>query len=91
MSHLNSNRESNIIPVVLGSDESYLKIDELAKILNVKPETVMDWSRRYEDFPSINLPGSVRIRASDVMEWLKQFKKPLRKRRQEKRESNIST
>ena len=63
-------------PEILGSGEPYLKLGELSRILNVKPETIVDWSRRYEDFPCLALPGSIRIRASEVVEWLKQFKKP---------------
>jgi hypothetical protein len=69
-----SKRREKPAPEILGSDEPYLKLSELSHILNVKPDTIIDWSRRYEDFPCLALPGSIRIRASEVVEWLKQFK-----------------
>ena len=58
---------------LLGSSEPFLKPEELAALLSVKPSTIADWSRRYEDFPHINLPGSIRVRRSEVEAWLKQF------------------
>jgi hypothetical protein len=54
-----------------GSDEPYVRPEDLSKILNVKPDTIGDWARRYEDFPCLILPGSIRMRVSEVEKWLK--------------------
>ena len=57
-----------------GSSEPYVKLEEMAKILRIKPETIADWVRRYEDFPHLDLPGNIRLRPSEVESWLKTFK-----------------
>ena len=54
-----------------GSAERYVKLEELAQTLSVKPATIADWARRYPNFPKLELPGSIRVRASDVEAWLK--------------------
>jgi hypothetical protein len=56
-----------------GSSEPYVRPEDLAKVLNVKPDTICDWARRYEDFPHLTLPGSLRFRVSEVEEWLKRL------------------
>ena len=56
-----------------GSSEPYVRPEDLAKILNVKPDTIGDWCRRYPDFPHLALPGSLRMRVSDVEVWLKKL------------------
>ena len=56
-----------------GSSEPYVRPEDLAKILNVKPDTIGDWARRYEDFPHLVLPGSLRMRVSEVESWLKRL------------------
>jgi predicted DNA-binding transcriptional regulator AlpA len=53
--------------------EPFLKPEELAKLLSVKTATIADWSRRYADFPHINLPGSIRVQRSKVEQWLNRF------------------
>jgi hypothetical protein len=53
--------------------EPFLKPEELAKLLSVKTATIADWSRRYSDFPHLNLPGSIRVRRSEVENWLARF------------------
>lgn len=56
-----------------GSSEPYVKTEELAVILRVRPDTIVDWSKRYPDFPALRLPGVLRMRVSEVERWLKQF------------------
>jgi predicted DNA-binding transcriptional regulator AlpA len=56
-----------------GSPEPYIKARELAKMLSIKEGTIQDWYRRYPDFPCIKLPGSIRVRASEVRAWLDKF------------------
>jgi hypothetical protein len=56
-----------------GSTEPYLRPRDLAKLLDVKEKTFGDWFRRYPDFPAIQLPGSIRIRASELKKWLDQL------------------
>ena len=53
-----------------GSDESYVHPRELETLLNIKERTILDWARRYADFPFTQLPGSIRVRPSEVMAWL---------------------
>jgi hypothetical protein len=56
-----------------GSAEPYIKTEELASILRVRPDTIVDWSKRYPDFPTLRLPGVLRMRVSEVEKWLEQF------------------
>jgi excisionase family DNA binding protein len=58
---------------VKGSTAPFLKSEELAKLLRVKPQTVLDWARRSPNFPHTMLPGSIRVRLSEVEKWLEQF------------------
>jgi hypothetical protein len=37
--------------------EPFLKPEELANLLSVKPATIAGWSRRYGDFPHIQFTG----------------------------------
>ena len=55
------------------NDEGYLKPEELAVILRVKPTTILTWARMYKDFPALRLPGSIRVKRSAVDAWLKKF------------------
>jgi predicted DNA-binding transcriptional regulator AlpA len=62
-------------PIIIdGSSEPYIRTEDLAKMLNVKPQTIGDWCRRYPDFPHILLPGSIRVRVSEVEAWLEKLK-----------------
>jgi excisionase family DNA binding protein len=56
-----------------GSEEPYLRPVQLARILNVKSDTIIDWCRRHPALPHLQLPGSIRIRKSDFEAWLKKF------------------
>jgi hypothetical protein len=56
-----------------GSAESYIRVEDLAKILDVKPRTILDWSHRYPDFPMLRTPGMIRVRATEVSEWLRRI------------------
>jgi predicted DNA-binding transcriptional regulator AlpA len=56
-----------------GSPEPYLKARDLATMLSIKEGTIQDWYRRHPDFPAIRLPGSIRVRASEVRAWLDKF------------------
>jgi hypothetical protein len=56
--------------IIDGSTEEYLRPRDLAKLLNIKEKTVGDWFRRYPNFPALQLPGSIRIRASELKKWL---------------------
>jgi predicted DNA-binding transcriptional regulator AlpA len=56
-----------------GSPEPYIKARELATMLSITEDTIKDWYRRYPDFPAIRLPGSIRMRASEVRTWLEKF------------------
>jgi Helix-turn-helix domain len=55
------------------SSEAYIKTEELAGMLRVRPDTIVDWSKRYPDFPALRLPGVLRMRVSEVEKWLEQF------------------
>jgi hypothetical protein len=57
------------------SDEPYLRPEQLAELLNVKTSTVINWARAYSDFPHLVLPGSIRIRLSEVSSWLERFQR----------------
>jgi hypothetical protein len=65
----------NLLDKLAGSDEPFLTTREIAKKLKVSERAVCDWARRYQDFPSIALPGSLRVRLSEVADWLEQFQK----------------
>jgi hypothetical protein len=56
-----------------GSAEPYLKPEELAQLLNIRAETICEWSRKYPNFPALRLPGVIRVRVTELEEWLKQF------------------
>jgi transposase len=56
-----------------GSTEKFVRVEEIARILGVKPRTIIDWARRYEDFPMIQLPGSIRVRPSELTAWLQKL------------------
>jgi hypothetical protein len=58
-----------------GSAEPYVKPRELARMLSIQEGTIQDWYRRYVDFPAIQLPGSIRVRPSEVRAWLEKFTK----------------
>jgi predicted DNA-binding transcriptional regulator AlpA len=57
------------------TDEPYLKPEEVAELIRVKPSTIVSWARQYSDFPHLGLPGSIRIRLSEVTAWLEQFQR----------------
>jgi hypothetical protein len=59
---------------IFGSNEPYVSPTELAKLFNIRSETVSDWLSRYSDFPAVRLPGVIRMRASEIERWLGQFK-----------------
>jgi hypothetical protein len=42
---------------IFGSNEPYVSPTELAKLFNIRSETVSDWLSRYSDFPAVRLPG----------------------------------
>jgi hypothetical protein len=64
----------NPIPIELyGSSERYVSLEELYAILRIPTDTIGDWARRYRTFPALRTPGSIRVRVSEVEEWLKQF------------------
>ena len=60
-----------------GSEEPYLKPVQLARVLNVKSETIIDWCRRHPDLPHLQLPGSIRIRKSDFEACFRNFNQPM--------------
>jgi len=55
------------------SSERYVKVEEIAAFLSVKPQTILDWAKRYDDFPAVQLPGSIRVRPSEVTAWLQKL------------------
>jgi hypothetical protein len=57
------------------STEPYLTSNELAARFALKERTVRDWHARYPDFPALKMPGTIRIRVSDFLAWLEQFKR----------------
>ncbi len=65
----------NLLDKLTGSDEPFLTTREIAKKLKVSERAVCDWARRYQDFPSLALPGAIRVRLSEVATWLEQFQK----------------
>jgi hypothetical protein len=58
---------------LLDNTELLVSAAEVAKILEVNAKTVTEWARNYPDFPAVRLPGVVRMRLSEVAEWLQQF------------------
>jgi hypothetical protein len=56
-----------------GSSEPYISLEELYSILRIPTDTIGDWARRYKTFPALRTPGSIRVRISEVEDWLKQF------------------
>jgi predicted DNA-binding transcriptional regulator AlpA len=66
------NPENPIIEFA-GSAERYVKVEEIASFLSVKPQTILDWAKRYDDFPMVQLPGSIRVRPSEVTAWLEKL------------------
>jgi hypothetical protein len=56
-----------------GSSEPYISLEELYSILRIPTDTIGDWARRYKSFPALRTPGSIRVRISEVEDWLKQF------------------
>jgi hypothetical protein len=65
-------KRSNIVELA-GSTEKFVKVEEIAAMLEVKSQTIIDWARRYDDFPAIQLPGSLRVRPSEVARWLQRL------------------
>ena len=59
-----------------GSDETYVTAQELGKVLHLSAETLIIWSRKFQDFPCLILPsGLLRFRATEVEAWLRNFHK----------------
>jgi hypothetical protein len=56
-----------------GSSERFVKVEQIASFLSVKPQTILDWAKRYDDFPMVQLPGSIRVRPSEVTAWLEKL------------------
>ncbi len=74
MKEVSSNAKIQPIALKLfGSPEPYVSLEELYTILRVPPDTIGDWARRYITFPALRTPGSIRVRISQVEDWLKQF------------------
>jgi hypothetical protein len=66
--------EINPITIELyGSSEPYISLEELYAILRIPTDTIGDWARRYKTFPALRTPGSIRVRISEVENWLNQF------------------
>jgi hypothetical protein len=63
----------SILDGLLGDQpDNFESPTKLAQLIGVKPDTIGDWCRRYpEALPCIKLPGSVRIRRADLIEFLK--------------------
>jgi hypothetical protein len=62
-------------PIIIdGSSEPYVRLEDLARVLSIKSETLSDWCRRYPNFPHLMLPGSIRVRVSEVEAWLENLK-----------------
>ena len=55
--------------------EPYITTKELAERFSLKTKTIRDWNTRYADFPSLKMPGEIRIRVSDFLTWIEQFKR----------------
>jgi hypothetical protein len=60
-------------PDLLNKQEPLVSAGELSRMLNVAPGTVLDWAQHYPDFPGLHLPGAIRMRTSEVVNWLHQF------------------
>jgi hypothetical protein len=68
---------------IFGSDEPYVSPTEVAALFNIRSETVSDWLTRYPDFPAVRLPGVIRMRVSEIEQWLRQFKATPKRKSQE--------
>lgn len=60
---------------VMDNIEAHISPRELAQYLNIKERTVQHWTRYYTDFPVLRLPGGLRFKRSQVINWLDQFQK----------------
>ena len=68
-------KEGNPVSIRASNEESFQKLADLAHLLGIKYETILDWTKR-DDFPTLRLPSALRVRASDVAKWLEQFQNP---------------
>jgi hypothetical protein len=50
--------------------DDYQSSKSLSKVLNIKSTTINEWCRKYPDFPHLSLPGTIRLKSSEVMKWL---------------------
>ena len=58
-------------PIVLqGSSELYVTPRSVADTLGVTVDAIYAWVKRYPSFPALRLPGHIRVRASEVENWL---------------------
>jgi hypothetical protein len=66
--------ENPVIALKLnGSSEPFVRVENIAAMLGIKPRTILDWAHRYPSFPILQLPGSIRVRVSEVNAWLNEF------------------
>jgi hypothetical protein len=59
-----------------GSDEPFVTLEEIARTLHLRADTLAIWARRYPSFPRLIIPGGrLRVRTSEVEAWLLSFEK----------------
>jgi predicted DNA-binding transcriptional regulator AlpA len=52
--------------------EPYEKLESFAEFIDVRPPTIYDWMRKYPTFPHLRLPGTIRVRRTEVIAWLEE-------------------
>lgn len=71
---MNQNINTFLTEIAGDNPEKLEKLSTLAKLLEIKPDTILDWQRRYpEHLPALKLPSSIRIRRCDLVEFLKKI------------------
>jgi hypothetical protein len=64
-------------------NEPYIRLEAAAAKIDVKPATLVAWGKAYKDCPLIALPGSYRVRMSELLAWLEQFRRTESKKEEE--------
>jgi predicted site-specific integrase-resolvase len=57
------------------NEEPYQRLAIVAEKIGIRYKTLLRWSKR-EDFPVLRLPeGELRVRPSEVAQWLEKFQR----------------
>ena len=62
-----------------GESNSFLKIPDVAEMLNVRPGTVSSWISRKAGIPHVKIDKIVRFQKCDVEAWVKELEIKLKR------------